>query len=154
MHHGLMTSRSTGDASTDAESTRSVGELLVSFMAGSIFLPFFQGVVSKASEDIYVWLHSALPRKRAAAAEDELVSSGQITVVDPVRRLAFELPADIEGREASAILSLRIPTASDTWLLVRKDYSRRLWVIVPIDGPPAGSVEVGPTTPVREDPAE
>ncbi|WP_030343196.1 hypothetical protein [Streptomyces sp. NRRL S-1022] len=129
--------RPTGEAGT----TRSVGELLLTFMAGSVLLPLLQGVTGKAGEDIYSWVRGLFPGRKAEEIEERLTEEGQICVVDSVRRLVFELPADLTARETAAILSLRLPSDTDTWLLVRKDYARRIWVIEPTDAPPERSVE-------------
>ncbi|MFE1292759.1 hypothetical protein [Streptomyces sp. NPDC058751] len=129
----------------EAETTRSVGELLLTFMAGSVLLPLLQGVTGKAGEDIYSWMRGLFSGRKAEEVEERLTEEGQICVVDSVRRLVFELPADLTDRETAAILSLRLPSDADTWLLVRKDYARRIWVIEPTDAPPERSVEAAAT---------
>lgn len=133
--------RPTGEAGP----TRSVGELLLTFMAGSVLLPLLQGVTGRAGEDIYSWVRGLFPGRKAEELEERLTEEGQICVVDSVRRLVFELPADLSDRETAAILSLRLPSDSDTWLLVRKDYARRIWVIEPTDAPSEHSVEAAAT---------
>ncbi|MFF8387299.1 hypothetical protein ACF053_27160 [Streptomyces kanasensis] len=125
----------------EAGTTRSVGELLLTFMAGSVLLPLLQGVTGRAGEDIYSWARGFFPRRKAGEVEERLTEEGQICLVDSVRRLVFELPADLTDRETAAILSLRLPSDANTWLLVRKDYARRIWVIEPTDAPPERSVE-------------
>ena len=110
-------------------------------MGGSVLLPLLQGVTGRAGEDIYGWVRGLFPGRKAEEVEERLTEEGQICVVDSVRRLVFELPADLTDRETAAILSLRLPSDADTWLLVRKDYARRIWVIEPTNAPPERSVE-------------
>jgi hypothetical protein len=142
--YGPMTHESAAQPAGVAGPTRSIGELVLTFMAGSVLLPVLQGMAGKAGEDLYGWVRRILPGKRAEAAEEQLVSEGQIALVDRARRMVFELPADLSGREAAAILNLRLPTADDAWLLVKKDYARRVWVIEPVDGPPSAGVDAAP----------
>ncbi|MFF9623993.1 hypothetical protein [Streptomyces griseosporeus] len=129
----------------EAGPTRSVGELLLTFMAGSVLLPLLQGVTGRAGEDIYSWVRGLFPGRKAGEVEERLTEEGQICLIDSVRRLVFELPADLTDRETAAILSLRLPSDANTWLLVRKDYARRIWVIEPTDAPPERSVEAAAT---------
>ncbi|MDT0485378.1 MULTISPECIES: hypothetical protein [Streptomyces] len=139
-----MTQESAARPAGVAGPTRSIEALVMTFMAGSVLLPVLQGMAGKVGEDLYGWVRRILPGKRAEAAEEQLMSDGQIALVDRARRMIFELPADLSGREAAAILNLRLPTADDAWLLVKKDYARHVWVIETVDSPPAASVDAAP----------
>ncbi|MDT9698195.1 hypothetical protein [Streptomyces sp. P17] len=127
--------------------TRSIGEALLALLSGSLLLPMLQGMATQLGEDLYAWVRRSLPSKEAQAAEEHLLEDGQVALVDDVRRVIFQLPADLTDREAVAILGLKLPTDGDAWLLVKKDYARRAWMIVPTDGPPTRSIDA-----TREEP--
>lgn len=136
-----MTVETAAESADGAGPTRSVGMLLGTLLAGSVLLPTLQQLAAKAGEDLYGWLRHSLPGRQARAAEERLLNDGQVALVDPARRVVFQLPADLSEREAAVILRLRLPaTDPDTWLLVRKDYARRVWVIETTAGPPEHGV--------------
>lgn len=139
--HDGMAEESPSQPDRAAGPTRSFGDLLRVILEGSVLLPLLAGMAGKAGEDLYAWVRASLSGKKARAAEEHLLDEGQVALVDTVRRVIFQLPADLTDREAVAILQLRLPTESDAWLLVRKDYSRRVWVIEPTDGPPARGID-------------
>jgi hypothetical protein len=137
-----MTHESATQPTGAAGPTRSVGALVITFLAGSVLLPVLQGMAGRAGENLYAWVRRILPGGRSGAAEERLLNDGQIDLVDTTRRMIFQLPADLSDREAAAILHLRLPTSGDAWLLVRKDYARRIWVIETADGdPPPASAD-------------
>ncbi len=106
-----------------------------------MFLPLLEGMAGKVGEDLYAWLRRILPGGKAKTAEEKLLDDGQVVLVDTVRRVIFQLPADLTAAQATAILNLRLPIDDDAWLLVRKDYARGAWVIEPVADPPTGSIE-------------
>ncbi|MEU6667984.1 hypothetical protein [Streptomyces sp. NPDC046727] len=136
-----MAEESPSQPADAAGPTRSAGDVLLAFLEGSVMLPLLGGMAKKAGEDLYEWVRRILSGKKARTAEEHLLDDGQVALVDTVRRVVFQLPADLTDREAVAILQLRLPTDSDAWLLVRKDYARRVWVIEPTDGPPARAID-------------
>jgi hypothetical protein len=131
----------TGFDPADCES-RSATVLILSALGGSVLLPFFQAVATKAGEDVYQAIRGKLSRPARRRAEAEIREAGVVTLAGRDARVVLQLPERITPAMAARLEGVRLPVDRPDWSLVSWDQARGRWVVETVAEPPATTTTV------------
>jgi hypothetical protein len=131
----------TGFDPADCES-RSATVLILSALGGSVLLPFFQAVATKAGEDVYQAIRGKLSRPARRRAEAEIREAGVVTLAGRDARVVLQLPERITPAMAARLEGVRLPVDRADWSLVSWDQAQGRWVVETVAEPPAATTTV------------